>query len=88
MEHFRNPDNTLREFHEIAANWRTWDIGPDHRVCFYCGTGWRASEAFFAAYLMGFDNISVYDGGWYEWSADKSNPVDTGVPEVSGRGPG
>ncbi|MEJ2247847.1 MAG: rhodanese-like domain-containing protein, partial [Acidobacteriota bacterium] len=48
---------------------------------FYCGTGWRASEAFFYAYLMGWERISVYDGGWFEWSLDARNPVETGIPE-------
>jgi thiosulfate/3-mercaptopyruvate sulfurtransferase len=37
----------------------------------YCGTGWRASETFMYARAMGWNNVSVYDGGWYEWS---SNP--------------
>ena len=85
MEDFRNPDNTLREFREIAANWRAWDIGPENQVSFYCGTGWRVSEAFLAAYLIGLDEISVYDGGWYEWSSDKSNPVATGSPKAAPR---
>ena len=22
--------------------------------------------------------ISVYDGGWFEWSQDKKNPVESG----------
>ncbi|NWP29049.1 sulfurtransferase, partial [Escherichia coli] len=40
--------------------------------------GWRASEAFFYAWLMDWKRISVYDGGWYEWSADPKNPIVTG----------
>ncbi|MBI3977870.1 MAG: thiosulfate sulfurtransferase [Chloroflexi bacterium] len=75
LEDFRNPDGTMRNYHEIAANWAAWGITPDKRVAFYCGTGWRASEAFFAAYLMGWPNIAVYDGGWFEWSLDPTNPV-------------
>jgi len=85
MQDFRNPDDTLRNFRDIAALWRDWDIEPQHRISFYCGTGWRASEAFLAAYLMGYENISVYDGGWYEWSADENNPVETGTPSSSHR---
>jgi thiosulfate/3-mercaptopyruvate sulfurtransferase len=45
------------------------------RIAFYCGTGWRASLAFFYAWLMGWEHISVYDGGWFEWSSDPANPV-------------
>jgi len=78
MDDFRNIDNTMRNYKEIAAFWEEEGITPDKEASFYCGTGWRASEAFFYAYLMGWENISVYDGGWYEWSSDKSNPIVIG----------
>jgi 3-mercaptopyruvate sulfurtransferase SseA len=80
MEGLRNVDGTMRGYPEIAANWRDWGITPDKDISFYCGTGWRASEAFFYAHLMGWERISVYDGGWHEWSADPSNPVESGEP--------
>ncbi|QEK12918.1 thiosulfate sulfurtransferase [Crassaminicella thermophila] len=81
MEDYRNVNNTMRNYHEIAKNWEDWDITSDKKVAFFCGTGWRASEAFFDAYLMGWDKIAVYDGGWYEWSMDEANPVETGEPK-------
>jgi hypothetical protein len=37
--------------------------------------GWRASLAFFYAWLMDWERIAVYDGGWCEWSRDGGNPV-------------
>ena len=70
----------MRSPGEIEANWRAWGITSGKRVVFYCGTGWRASEAFFYAYAMGWDRISVYDGGWSEWSADPANPLEIGDP--------
>lgn len=80
MQNYRNGDNTMREFNEIAAFWREMGITPDKRVAFYCGTGWRASETFFYAYVMGWPHIAVYDGGWLEWSSDENNPIESGVP--------
>jgi thiosulfate/3-mercaptopyruvate sulfurtransferase len=80
MQHYRNVDNTMRDYHEIAANWREAGITPDKRIAFHCGTGWRASETFFYAYLMGWQHVAVYDGGWFEWSRDPSNPVEIGAP--------
>jgi thiosulfate/3-mercaptopyruvate sulfurtransferase len=80
MQHYRNVDNTMRAYPEIAANWAEAGITPDKRVAFYCGTGWRASETWFYAYLMGWQHIAVYDGGWYEWSRDPANPIETGEP--------
>jgi 3-mercaptopyruvate sulfurtransferase SseA len=80
MENYRNHDNTMLCYHEIEANWKEIGIVPGKRIAFYCGTGWRASEAFFYAYLLGWNRIAVYDGGWYEWSIDEGNPTETGPP--------
>jgi len=74
MQHYRNLDNTMRPYPEI--------ITPDKWVAFYCGTGWRASETWFYARLMGWPRIAVYDGGWWEWSRDPAeNPTETGEPQ-------
>ena len=82
MQHYRNVDNTMRAYPEIAANWAQAGITADKWVAFYCGTGWRASETWFYAYLMGWERIAVYDGGWWEWSRDpSSNPIETGEPQ-------
>lgn len=83
MENYRNVDHTTREFQETANIWMSKGITPDKHLAFYCGTGWRGSEAWFNAWLMGWPNVSVYDGGWFEWSADSLNPFETGVPEYN-----
>ena len=83
MQHYRNVDNTMRAYPEIAANWAEAGITPDKHVAFYCGTGWRASETWFYAYLQGWDRIAVYDGGWFEWSSDPvNNPIEIGDPDA------
>jgi 3-mercaptopyruvate sulfurtransferase SseA len=82
MQHYRNVDNTMRAYPEIAANWEEAGITADKWVAFYCGTGWRASETWFYAYLMGWQRIAVYDGGWFEWSQDPiNNPIEIAEPE-------
>jgi thiosulfate/3-mercaptopyruvate sulfurtransferase len=83
MQHYRNVDNTMRPYPEIAANWSEVGITAEKWVAFYCGTGWRASETWFYAYLMGWPRIAVYDGGWYEWSRDPlANPIEQGEPDT------
>lgn len=82
MENYRNFDHTTREYHEIEEIWKHSGITPDKHLAFYCGTGWRGSEAWFNAWLMGWPRVSVYDGGWFEWSNDPLNPFETGVPEI------
>lgn len=81
LQDFRNPDNTMRSYHEIADNWLKNKITGDQQVIFYCATGWRASETFLYAHLMGWPQIAVYDGGWFEWSQDPANPFESGEPE-------
>lgn len=81
MENYRNVDLTTREFHEIEEIWLKNGITPDKHLAFYCGTGWRGSEAWFNAWLMGWPRVSVYDGGWFEWSNDPGNDYETGIPD-------
>ncbi|MCW8331143.1 sulfurtransferase [Photobacterium sp. SDRW27] len=80
LEDFRNPDDTMISADIIESFWQDWGINQTQNVSFYCGTGWRASETFFYAYVMGWKNISVFDGGWFEWSGDPANPSSTGEP--------
>jgi molybdopterin synthase sulfurtransferase len=83
MENYRNFDHTIREYHEVAEIWEKNGIVPQKHLAFYCGTGWRGSEGWFNAWLMGWPDVSVYDGGWYEWSSDPDNPVETDDPAVT-----
>ncbi|XLZ70711.1 rhodanese-like domain-containing protein [Massilia sp. SR12] len=72
MSEYQHADGTMKAPAEISALWRAAGIEPGQRTAFYCGTGWRASLAFFYAWLMDWERISVYDGGWCEWS--RSHP--------------
>ena len=81
MEDYRNVDNTMFNYTMIAERWEKWGITPDKRVSFHCGTGWRASETYFYACALGWDDVHIYDGGWYEWSKNSDSPIkDKGLP--------
>ncbi len=80
MQNYRNHDNTMRDWKVIAANWAEVGVVPSKSVAFYCGTGWRASEAYMCAWLMGWPDVAVYDGGWFDWSIDEENPLERGIP--------
>jgi 3-mercaptopyruvate sulfurtransferase SseA len=81
MSDYQLADGRMRPAADIAGMWRANGIHAGLQVGFYCGTGWRASLAFFYAWLMGWERIAVFDGGWYEWSADPANPVICRVAE-------
>ena len=68
MSDYQDADGVMLPAETIEAMWQAQGIGRDGPVVFYCGTGWRASLAFFCACAMGWDQIAVFDGGWLEWS--------------------
>lgn len=69
MERYRRRDNSCRNKREILEKWREEGIFKDKSCIFYCGTGWKASEAWFHGWLNRWENIFIYDGGWFEWSS-------------------
>ncbi|APX72173.1 rhodanese-like domain-containing protein [Companilactobacillus allii] len=80
-----NKNGTVKSISQIAPTWKKWGIEPTSNIDFYCGTGWRATTAFFIAYQGGWKNVHVYDGGWYAWNkAHKKDPskyqVQVGSP--------
>jgi 3-mercaptopyruvate sulfurtransferase SseA len=75
MSEFHGADGAMAVPAAILRIWEAADIHAGRHVVFYCGTGWRASLAFFYAWLMGWERIAVFDGGWCEWSGDPANPI-------------
>ena len=58
----------------------------DNELSFYCGTGWRATIPFLLAYEDGKEDISLYDGGWWQWTVKHTEdaeayPIQTITPE-------
>jgi thiosulfate/3-mercaptopyruvate sulfurtransferase len=73
----------MRPYNEIFKMWNELKIDTDKNLAFYCGTGWRASEVLFYAHVMGLEKLSLYDGGWKEWSENQQteNDILKGKPE-------
>ena len=84
LEDYRNPDSTMRSSDDIRAMWT--QLGIDYKnkhLIFYCGNGWRAGEVLIYAEIMGLTRISLYDGGWYEWTSLANNTIEKGLPQFS-----
>lgn len=56
-------------------------ISPENTIITYCNTGLTSTVLYFAYRLVGHENITHYDGGMFEWSANQDLPVSTGSHE-------
>ena len=67
MEEYMNADGTLISYERFKGFMADSYVYPTNEVCFFCGTGWRAS---------------LYDGGWWQWTRDlEHNAIQMLTPE-------
>lgn len=77
---YNNSDGTTVGLDVVESFLKESDASLDNEFSFYCGTGWRAAIPFLICYENGLTNISMYDGGWYQWQMDDTLPVQVGNP--------
>lgn len=68
-QHFRSAD-ALRE--QLARA----KVGHGRRLVCYDGSGLQATKLAFLLSLLGYEDVSVYDGGWAEWGNRLDLPVE------------
>ena len=83
MEDYVNADGTLKPPTEIYTYWNSHGITTDRHLCFYCGTAWRSSLAWFYAYMMGYPQISNFDSSWFEWSMGEGSAYNGDDPVLN-----
>lgn len=86
VEELLDDNGNFGDLQDIYEEWKNWGISPDKEVAFYCGAGWRAATAFFVCLQKGWDNVKVYDGGWYQWKKyyqdnPQRYPIQNGNPK-------
>ncbi|MDR2940272.1 MAG: hypothetical protein LBV08_08145 [Clostridiales bacterium] len=77
---YLNPNGTLKSFGEVKEMWSDIGIEEGDRLCFSSTFSDQACLPWFIAYVGGWGNISLFDGGYYSWQLDSSRPVQTGQP--------
>ncbi|MBT5265788.1 MAG: 3-mercaptopyruvate sulfurtransferase [Rhodospirillaceae bacterium] len=70
-------DKTLLPAEAIQARIDSAGIDLDKPVTASCGSGVTACVLALGAYLIGKDDVAVYDGSWSEWGGRPDTPIVT-----------
>ena len=61
-------DGTFKSKEELEELYTSKGVVPEKNVIAYCRIGERSSHSWFVLkYLLGYPNVSNYDGSWTEW---------------------
>lgn len=72
-------DGTFKSAKELQHIYEGQGITPDKAIITYCRIGERSSHSWFVLkYLLGYPNVSNYDGSWTEWGNLVGAPIETG----------
>jgi thiosulfate/3-mercaptopyruvate sulfurtransferase len=75
-----NDDGTFRSSDDLKRIYASEGIDGTKPVVTYCRIGERSSHTWFVLkYLLGFPNVSNYDGSWTEWGNLVGAPVEKGA---------
>lgn len=73
-----NPDGTFRSLVELRGLLSARHVPHGAHVVTYCGLGLAATAVAFALDMLGFRDVSVFDGSWAEWGSRKELPHEVG----------
>jgi len=80
-----NDDGTFRTVDELRKIYASEGIDGSKPVVAYCRIGERSSHTWFVLkYLLGFPQVSNYDGSWTEWGNLVGAPVEKGTAAAAG----
>ncbi|MDP8203734.1 MAG: sulfurtransferase [Candidatus Tenebribacter mawsonii] len=72
-----NENGTIKSKEEIASAMNDAGITSDKEVILYCASSVRAGIVFMTIKdILGYGNVKVYDGAFYEWQSVQENSVE------------
>ena len=78
-------DGTFKLYDDLEKLYTSQGIQPGRETVAYCRIGERSSHTWFVLkYLLGFENVSNYDGSWTEWGNLVDAPIEKGVSAAAG----
>ena len=63
----------LKELKKLYKN-----LPKNRKIILYCQDGADAALNFIALKTLGYKDVSIYDGGWFEWGNDLHLPIEKG----------
>ena len=51
-------------------------LAKDQQILLYCHIGMQMSAVYVAAKVLGYKDVKVFDGSFYEWGPDESLPIE------------
>ena len=79
-----NDDGTFKSFDDLKQLYGGEGIDGSRPVIAYCRIGERSSHTWFVLkYLLGFKNVTNYDGSWTEWGNLVGAPVERGAASAA-----
>jgi len=76
-----NEDGTFKPFDELQALYGSEGVDGSKPVIAYCRIGERSSHTWFVLkYLLGFDDVTNYDGSWTEYGNLVGQPIEKPQP--------
>jgi thiosulfate/3-mercaptopyruvate sulfurtransferase len=75
-----NEDGTFKTADQLKALYANAGISGNRPIIAYCRIGERSSHSWFVLkYLLGYNNVTNYDGSWTEWGNLVGAPVERGA---------
>jgi len=80
-----NEDGTFKSADELRQLYGNEGVDSSKPIIAYCRIGERSSHTWFVLkYLLGYDNVTNYDGSWTEWGNLVGANVERGVAAAKG----
>ena len=73
-----DPQRNLRIRDDAAVILTAAGLGSDKSVTTHCQSHHRSGFTYMVARILGYPNISAYDGSWAEWGSLDHTPVERG----------
>ncbi len=77
-EHALNDDGTFKSVDELTELYAAHGLHPGKPVITYCAVGMRSAFAWFVlSELLGWPDVSSFDGSWNQWGRLADTPIET-----------